>query len=341
MRNIILAFAERWNGDRHGTDPEIKIAAECLSLDHQPQVLVRGSDQAHIHEPIPYVPKSPKFLFFHDFQQLGLNVRIDVANLVEKDSATMTDLKQPGFGVNGPSERTLLMAKQLRLKELPRQPGAIEIDKRFFGAGAVLVKPGCQDALSAAGLPLNQYRALAIGHFGRGFGQTPDTPAFSEKWIEHYPAAASGIGQLFLLISGILKHLVHNHQQGGSLDRLGQALLRSTFNKRDTQFHRTKTSKNNDGNCGFELLESWDQIERRAVRQAEIEDGNIGPGCPKTLIRRSHVLSLLNQEPTGLQVGSIGATQVIVVFHQKNFSAHKRRRHTSVPDVRTLYGQRQ
>ena len=153
----ISSWRSRSGGIAKGTVlmRKYKIAAKHFRLDQVPKILVGGSDQAHIDEAIAYVSHPAESLFFHYLQQLGLDIGIDISDLIEKKSPAMTDLEQTRLGIDGPGKCTALVAKQLRFEEFAGEPGTIQIDKGFLRARPIFVKPGRQNALAGTGLALN------------------------------------------------------------------------------------------------------------------------------------------------------------------------------------------
>src|SRR5258708_5856573 len=200
-RNVILAFAQRRDRQGNGTDAKVQVAAKHFRLDQVPKVLVRCSDQAYVDEAIANVAHAPKSFFFHDLEQLGLDVRIDVSDLIQKKCAAMTDFEQAGFGADGAGKSAAFVAKQLRLQEFAGEAGTIQIDEGLLRPRPVLVKPGGKNSLAGAGLALNQDGALTVSDFGGCLGHAADRRALPQEWIEHHPTATSTVGQLLLLIA--------------------------------------------------------------------------------------------------------------------------------------------
>src|SRR5579859_806146 len=109
--NVILTFAQRRNGEWHGADAEVEIAAERLGLDQVPEILVCSSDQADVNEPVAHISHAAEFFLFQDLQKFGLNVGVNIADLVEKNRAAVTDLEQPWLEIERARERSLFVAK--------------------------------------------------------------------------------------------------------------------------------------------------------------------------------------------------------------------------------------
>ena len=316
MGDVILTFAQGRNGQRYGTDSEVEIAAKGLRLDQMPQVLMGGGNQANVNETIADVPHASKLFLFQNLEQFGLNVRINVANFVEKHGAPMGDLEQPGLDVDRPGERSFLMAKQLGFEELSSQSSAVEVDERFLSARAILMKPRGENSLARPRFPLNQNRALTVRDFCGGLGQPLDSGAFSQEGIEYDTATTSVVGSLLLLIARVLEHFVNDHQERSGFHRFRETLLCSASNERDSQFHGTITGQHNERNCGFEFLKAGDKFECGSVGQTKIENGDVGTSRTKTSESTGDVFRLFDDESVRREVSGIGTPQIFVVVDQ-------------------------
>src|SRR5258707_1173179 len=160
----------------------------------------------------------------------------------------MTDFEQAELGVDGAGKSATLVPKQLRFEEFAGKPGTIQIDEGLFCARSVFVKPCGENSLARAGLTLNKYRALTVRNLGGCIRQPPDRGTLSQEWVEHHAAATSTAGQLLLLITRILQQLVHDHEQRGTFDGLGQALFGAVLDKLYAQLHGAKASQHDDRN---------------------------------------------------------------------------------------------
>src|SRR5262249_12802558 len=82
--------------------------------------------------------------------ELALDLRVDVADLVEEHRASVRGLEQAGLGRDRAREGPLLVAEELRLEQLAREPGAVEVDEGLLRAGTVVVEPAREHPLAAA-----------------------------------------------------------------------------------------------------------------------------------------------------------------------------------------------
>src|ERR1700692_1712862 len=123
--NVILPFAQGRNRKGHGADAKVKVAAKYFGFDQMAQVLMGGGNQPHVDKTIANVSQAAKSFFLDHLQQLGLYVGIDVADLIQENSATMADLEQTGLGIDGTSERAFFVAEQFRFEKFAGKAGTI------------------------------------------------------------------------------------------------------------------------------------------------------------------------------------------------------------------------
>src|SRR5207253_1137953 len=121
---------------------------------------VRRRDQPDVGCAVLHVAEAAESLLLEHLEQARLNLRIHVADLVEEDRAAVRNFEQSLLRGDSAGERSLFVAEQLRLEELARNAGAVEIDERLGSAAAVPVNPPRQDRLAGAGLAVNEHRAL-------------------------------------------------------------------------------------------------------------------------------------------------------------------------------------
>ena len=99
-----------------------------------------------------------------DVQQLGLQRRLHLADLVEEDRAGVRLLELADPRRRGAGERALLVAEQLALEELRGQRRAVDLDERPVLARRPLVDGAGHQLLADAALAADEHRDVAVGH---------------------------------------------------------------------------------------------------------------------------------------------------------------------------------
>ena len=86
-REYLLVFPQRRNINWHNVQPVIKIFAECSFFQRRSQIAIGGGDQAYIHFQGPCSAQPLKLALLQHAQQLHLDGRGYVADLIEKQRA--------------------------------------------------------------------------------------------------------------------------------------------------------------------------------------------------------------------------------------------------------------
>ncbi len=173
-------------------------SSERIGRADQPEV---GADHARAAD-------RPEFPLLQQAQQLDLQLRRHLADLVEQQRTAARQLHQPDLVGNRAGERALLVAEQLRLHELGRDGGAVDLDERAARALAVLVNGAGHQLLARPALAVNQH--VRIG--GRD-------QAHQLKQPSHPRAGRDDVGKAGMMLDLLAKALVLLGQHR-SLDRL-------------------------------------------------------------------------------------------------------------------------
>ena len=121
---------------RNHVDAIVEVGAE-LALGHRMlEILVGGADQPHVHLERALAADAFEFALLQHAQQLGLERRRYLADLVEQQRAAVGELEASGPLADGAGEGALLVAEQLRFEHALGQRGAIELDEGLRSCAA-------------------------------------------------------------------------------------------------------------------------------------------------------------------------------------------------------------
>ena len=134
------------------------MTGEPTGADFGRQIAVRGNDQAKVRIEVAEAADAPEALLLERLQQPRLDRDVHLADLVEEQRPFAGDLEESRLRVRGVGECSALVAEQLRLEQLLRQPGAIQIDERSARPRRAVVNQLRKDALAAPRLPFDQNR---------------------------------------------------------------------------------------------------------------------------------------------------------------------------------------
>src|SRR5262249_31712464 len=139
-------------------------------------------------------------------QELWLNLKVQVTDLIQEHRSAVRDFEQTHFARGGAGECALFMSEQLGLEKLARQAGAVQIHERLIRSRAVIVQPVREHALARSGLAVDQQRAFAREDPVCLLRQLPDRRAHAEKRIKRVTRSPAVSRLLVVSVSGVLKN---------------------------------------------------------------------------------------------------------------------------------------
>src|SRR5207249_8813694 len=92
-----------------------------------------------IHAQLARPAEPAEFLRLENLEQLGLELRRQLADLIEEDRAVIGQLEQADLPFLGVGIRTLFVSEQFGIEERRREAGAVDLDERTTGAGREIV----------------------------------------------------------------------------------------------------------------------------------------------------------------------------------------------------------
>ncbi len=300
-RDVLGALAQRRHAQRQRSDPEVQVAAEPLRGDQSVQIVVGRGDQAHRDRALADVAEPAEPLVLQDLEQLGLDREVHVADLVEKQDPAVRDLQQAGLGRHRTRECPSLVTEQLALQELPRQRRAVEIDECFLPARSVAVAPAREHALTGAGLPEQQQRAVGGDHPPRVLGQRADRRAGAEERIELGPGLAGVVHDRALAAGLALEQPRDQRLEQSALDRLGDEALGALLDGLDGEVDRAVAAEHDARHLGIGGPQLADQLDPVAVRQAVLDQHDVGPVPAERRDPRLAAPGLAHREAAALQ----------------------------------------
>ena len=97
-RHVLLAFAQGRHVNGHDVEAEKQVLAEFLAFDAFFQVPVGGGDDADVHLDGAVAADAFQFALLQDAQQLGLDLRGNLADFVQQDGAAVGQF-EPAFAL--------------------------------------------------------------------------------------------------------------------------------------------------------------------------------------------------------------------------------------------------
>src|SRR5262249_40756101 len=130
-RRIGELLGERRRRDDVGTQAIVEIAAEASRVDLGREVAVRRRDELALEPPVTGLTETLELAGLQHAQELDLNRRIELADLVQEHGAEWTARFEPSDAVfDRAGERAAAMSEQLRFDQRRRQRGWVQRIKR-------------------------------------------------------------------------------------------------------------------------------------------------------------------------------------------------------------------
>src|SRR3990170_8057497 len=273
--------------DGYDVQPIEKVFPKRASLDLILQVFIGGSDDPDIDLDVLPAPNPPHLPFLQGAQYLGLQVDVQLADLVQEQGALVGCLEEAQATEGGPGERPLLVAEQLALDEGLRDRGAAQRYKRSLPARAVPVDGPGDELLPGPALPDEQDGGVAAGDL---LDLLEDL--LHAKVAAHNPFDAKTLLQLLsqkpILLAQLdtLKGPPDSEQNLFPLDRLGQVVEGAPLQRLLGRIHRSIRGHQDD--------QGGRVVPRQPLHQGEA----IGPRHPQ--IGQDHVERLFLATPDRL-----------------------------------------
>ena len=131
------------------------------------QILVGRADNTRIDPPFGVIPDPRERAVLQELQKFALKIRIQLRNLIQKQSAAMRHFHSPGLGNVCPGKRSLLVSKQLAFKQRPGNRCAADLDELSGGVLRIHMYPSCKRFFARAALTTKQNRDVRPADFLR------------------------------------------------------------------------------------------------------------------------------------------------------------------------------
>src|SRR4051794_4400308 len=168
-RDVGGALAQRRDGDLISRQAVIQILAELPLADQSLDVAMGRCDQAHVDAMALLRAERRDDAILQKTEELDLERRRDVADLVEKQRAAVGARKRPAAVLTRIGEGAARRSEQFILQKRVGNRAAVDGDERAGNAVAEVVDRLRDELLAAAALAENHYRHAERGHAGDGF----------------------------------------------------------------------------------------------------------------------------------------------------------------------------
>lgn len=161
-QDIGEALAERGNVDRDHADPEIEVLTKPACRHLGRQIPVGGTEDPHVDRDRTAADRSDLARLQHP-QELGLQGKTHVADLIEKKGAPLRVTEGPGTITVGTGEGAADMAEEFALEEIGGDRRAIDRNEGARPAAAEIVNGARHHLLAGPRLAGDEHGHIAIG----------------------------------------------------------------------------------------------------------------------------------------------------------------------------------
>src|SRR5205814_1178438 len=124
-RNVFAPLPKREQVDRHHLEPIVEVSPEGLVVDGFLQVQVGRGDDPDIDADSPASTDPLDLSLLEHAQKLGLELRLERADLIQEQRASLSQFEFPQPSLKGARERSPLVAEQFGFDERLGQRGEI------------------------------------------------------------------------------------------------------------------------------------------------------------------------------------------------------------------------
>ena len=145
--------------------------------------MCRGND-AHIDLPDVRRSDALELAFLKDAQQLGLQFRRQIADLVEKDRALVGQLEPTLAHRHGAGERAAFVAEQLAFDQRRRKRGAVHAHQGSVPSRTPIVYRAGKQLLAGSRLAEQQHRRVGAGNLAHAVERILQDRAVADDLVE-------------------------------------------------------------------------------------------------------------------------------------------------------------
>jgi hypothetical protein len=170
---IVPPLAQRWHRNRKNVQTIVQIFSEFAFIYHPSQIVVCCRDQPHVGPDRMRTSQAFELMFLQDPKKLGLQLGWDIADLIEKEGASVGQFESARPLGDCAREGATLVAEQLAFEQTKRNSGAIHLDEGVMTAVTHVVNRLCYAAFAGSGFTQDQHSRVGPRN---NFGLTQDSP---------------------------------------------------------------------------------------------------------------------------------------------------------------------
>ena len=337
QRDVLAPLAQRREVDGHHLQPVVEVLAEASGRDRPPEVAVGGSDDPDVHLPPLRPAHGADLVLLEDAQELGLERRRDVPDLVEEDRAAVRLREQTGRVGHRARERAAHVPEELALEERLGERGAVDRHERPLAAQAVAVDGARDELLARAALARDQDGARARRDAGDGLVDLDH----GRRAADHAAELLARLRQLGLRLRPTAEGPADRRAELLDVHRLADVVDRPRGDGQHRRVDRPERGHDHHRHLRPALAQPPEELEPVELRHADVEHRQVDRllGSPRQGAARVG-LPDDGRAVAAQHLGEQPARDRIVVDHEEARRAHDSsigsRTRTLVPCPRAL-----
>ena len=279
--DVIAAFAQRRNRERHGGDAEIQIFAKEFFFGEFSQIAVGGDDDADVDVDGLRAADALEAALFEYAQEFGLDGQRQFADFVEEERAAVGQFHFADFARAGTGEGAAFVAEEFVFDQAFGNGGAIQRDEGLLAARGKMMDGAREEFFAGAAFAEQQHGGIGGGDALDLLADFADGSVFAD---DARKAVARGIffaedeifAQQFLLAGGAVDEKFQVIEIDGFLEKIEGAF----FHGGDGFFDGAECGEQNDRNGGVGLLGFAQHVEAGSAGHFQVgEDQQIAAGA--------------------------------------------------------------
>ena len=268
--NVFEVRAERRQRDRQHVESIVEVLAEPAGLDLLFEVAVRRRDHAHVHGDVVRAADALERLLFEEAQQLRLQRRHHLADLVEKHGAAVGRLEQAPLLLACVGEGPALVPEELAFEQRVGNRRARDVHERTVRAVAAEMQHLRREVLAGAALARQEHRRCrAERHAPEQVAQRDDGRRLADDALEREGLRLAGAQHAELAPQACrLERLLDQPRHVVQVERLVGEVIRADLHRLDGRVDGGVSRQENDEDVGVVLLDLAEDGRRRRCRAA-------------------------------------------------------------------------
>ncbi len=214
--------------------------------------------------------------FLKDAQELGLRSGVKIADLIEEERAAVGQFEFSAPHGCRAGEGAFLMAEELAFDQFGRDSGAVDLNERSAGEGAVLVDVRGKKFLAGSGFADDQHAGVG----SRGHGSLLDGAQEDRAVADHLGAGSDDFFQPLVLFAevGLRGRVLEDHQYTFAAERLFEEVECAAAGSFHGVGDGGVAGDHDDRRGHFLLLKPAEEVDAALVGEFHIQDVSVAAG---------------------------------------------------------------